>query len=484
MAHHHILTEADVTAADGAAREVLQALLNQSRRKTDSGSIISYRATANKSVLCLIHGFGGDPVTTFGKMPELITADDSLRGWDLLSIGYSTELLPDIGQGIWSADPDISKIAGFLTTYLQILFGQYQRVALLGHSMGGLVIQRALLNMQDISRISNVLLYGTPSGGLRKATFIRWLKRQASDMDIDGRFIRELRSDWTQRFGSDYPFRFATIAGESDEFVPPTVSLSPFPPQYHHYTSGNHIGMVKPVDASELSFLILKGQLSDSPGIYGGRPEDRSNLHAHYLQQVNSLGARLNELDSKGFKAYIFALEGLGRLEEAIETLEQSALLQHNTDCMGILGGRYKRKYLLEQTSESLEKAIHWYEAALQLSTQAANSGQMYYHAINLAFLYLMRDETDLRKPREMAQLALQQCALDPGTAFWKTATQAEAHLYLGEFDQAKKLYAAAIAQSGGDLRAISSMRLNALYACDSLHRADWRQVLQQLLGT
>jgi hypothetical protein len=108
----------------------------------------------------------------------------------------------------------------------------------------------------------------------------------------------------------------------------------------------------------------------------------------------------------------------------------------------------------------------------------------MYYHAINLAFLYLMRDETDLRKPREMAQLALQQCALDPGTAFWKTATQAEAHLYLGEFDQAKELYAAAIAQSGGDLRAISSMRLNALYACDSLHRADWRQELQQLLGT
>lgn len=483
MPIRHLLTDADIASAIGVSKIVIKELLQQTRQQENKGAVITHRSNGNQNMLCLIHGFSGDAETTFGSMPELITSDDSLLGWDLISIGYSTELLPDIGKGLWSADPDINKIAGYLRTYLQILFSHYNRIALVGHSMGGLVIQRAMLNMADIQKISHVLLYGTPSGGLKKAMYLRWLKNQIRDMDKEGPFIASLRKEWTQKFEKGHPFSFAVIAGESDEFVPPESSLKPFPEEYHHYTSGNHTSMVKPVKAEETSFLILKKHLNDAPRHLFGDDRDVSNLIAQYHKDVQTLGPKLNELDAKGFKKYIFALEGIGRIEGAVETLEKAELLQHNTDCMGILGGRYKRKYLLEQTKEPLEKAIYWYEKALRLSEQAAVSSQIYYHAINLAFLYLMRDETQLQLPRQLADLAVRHCALDESESFWKDATKAEAYLYLGDFDKSKALYASAIAKSGNDIRVISSMRLNALYACNSLHRADWADEMQQLLG-
>ncbi|MFM8488479.1 MAG: esterase/lipase family protein, partial [Bacteroidota bacterium] len=213
-----MLTEAAISLATGASKVVLRELMDQSGNEDEKGSIIPYRSVGNKSILCLVHGFSGDAEKTFKPMPELITEDEDLSGWDIISIGYSTDLLPDIGKGIWAADPDITKIAGFLQTNLEILFNHYDRVALLGHSMGGLVIQRALLNLEDSHRITHVLFYGTPSGGLKKASGFKWFKKQIRDMSEDGPFISTLRNDWSSRFVEDYPFKFATVAGESDEF--------------------------------------------------------------------------------------------------------------------------------------------------------------------------------------------------------------------------------------------------------------------------
>ncbi len=480
MSIKKLLSDAAISAAKGVSKIVLGKLL-QSVKGENKGAIIPYRSEGNENIICFIHGFSGDPESTFRPIPEFIIADNELNGWDVISIGYSTDLMPNIAKGIWAANPDISKISDYLQTNLDILSEHYNRVALIGHSMGGLVIQRAILNRVDIHKITHILFYGTPSRGLKKAWFLRWFKNQISDMDYEGEFIKKLRFEWNEKFNHNYPFKFATIAGELDEFVPINSSLEPFPKEYHCITAGNHITMVKPERIEDTSFQVIKKILNSNNQYLIGSDRELNNLIAKYYEEVDSLGKKLNDLDVKGFKRYIFALEGTGKIDDAIKVIEESDILKSNTDIMGILGGRYKRKYLIEETKTFLNKAIYWYDKALQLSLQANNSSQIYYHAINLAFLYLMLDEADLTETKEMAELALKHCELAKGGEYWEDATVAEAYMYLNNFENCKTYYKSAIVKCNGSLRETSSMFINAIYACNSLNRLDWKKEIENI---
>ncbi|MBI3137364.1 MAG: hypothetical protein HYZ15_02130 [Sphingobacteriales bacterium] len=484
MAIPKILSDAAISVAKGVSKVVLGKFL-QSVKGGNKGAIVPYRSEGNENIVCFIHGFSGDPESTFKPIPEFIIAESELNGWDVLSIGYSTDLMPNIGKGIWAANPGLSKIADYLQTNLDILFEHYNRIALIGHSMGGLVIQRAIINRADIHKISHVLFYGTPSGGLKKAWFLRWFKNQISDMDYEGEFIKRLRSEWEERFKHNYPFKFATIAGELDEFVPVKSSLEPFPTDYHFITSGNHITMVKPENSADTSFQVIKRMLCIGKEISYliGSDKELNNLIAKYFEDVDSLGKKLNDLDPRGFRRYIFALEGIGKIDDAIRVLEESEILESNTDMMGILGGRFKRKYLIDETKSLLDKAIYWYDRALQLSLQANKSSQIYYHAINLAFLYLMFDETDLTKTKEMAELALRHCQIANSGEYWEDATIAEAYLYLNDFEQSKYFYGSAITKCNQRIRETSSMFMNAIYACNSLNRLDWKKEIENVFA-
>jgi hypothetical protein len=97
--------------------------------------------------------------------------------------------------------------------------------------MGGLVIQRALVITPELrKRTTHLFLFGTPSAGLVKAHLISWLKQQVNNMSARGRFIEQLRSDWSRLKLDIAPhFKLFVAAGETDQFVPPSSSLEPFP---------------------------------------------------------------------------------------------------------------------------------------------------------------------------------------------------------------------------------------------------------------
>lgn len=474
-----ILSVILVSKAKGISKVVLGKLL-KSIKGGNSGVIVPYRSDGNKNIICFVHGFCGDPSSTFNPMPEFILKEKTLRGWDVISIGYSTDALPNIGKGVWASTPDISKIAGYLNTNLDIIFKDYKRVALIGHSMGGLVIQKAILNMHNINKISHVLFFGTPSGGLKKAWFVRWFKKEIKDMEYEGEFINNLRKEWNERFTDDYPFRFATIAGELDEFVPTKSSLEPFPKKYWGFTAGNHSTMVKPKSTNDTSFQVIRKILRSENNYLMGLDEEKLNqLTADYHETIDKLEEKLATIGNSGFREYIFALEGTGKIDKAIKLIEQSERIKTNTDFMGILGGRWKRKYLLEDNEEYLLSAIEWYDKALSISINDNNNGQIYYHAINLAFLYLMQEQHNLSKTKQMAQLALDHCEISSQGQYWESATKGEAYLYLNNSEESKKFYTEAIAKCDGDIRAISSIMINAIYACNYLNRNDLKNELE-----
>jgi pimeloyl-ACP methyl ester carboxylesterase len=124
--------------------------------------------STQKQAMVFVQGFSGDAHKPFGMLPAFLAGDRELEAWDLFCFGYTTSLAPDV-TGVWTADPDLSTPTGLLLEFCKNKLKEYQRLALIAHSMGGLIAQLAILNPAVEGRISHVALFGTPSAGLRKA---------------------------------------------------------------------------------------------------------------------------------------------------------------------------------------------------------------------------------------------------------------------------------------------------------------------------
>src|SRR5258708_2394846 len=184
----------------------------------------------NQTAIVFVHGFSGDRKKTWNRIPEFLPADKRMRGWDLYGFGYGSHIGFDI-LGLWSAEARIEEIAIKLHGTPEIDKKNYKSVAFVAHSMGGLVVQRALLQSAELrKRTTHVFLFGTPSAGLAKASAFRWVKQQINNMNAGGEFIARLRSDW-KRLKLDVapPFKLFTTADDPHHFVPPHSSPRPFP---------------------------------------------------------------------------------------------------------------------------------------------------------------------------------------------------------------------------------------------------------------
>lgn len=416
--------------------------------------LVTHRNKRADAAIVLIHGFGGDATVTWGKFPELLAADPSLRGWDVFSIGYSTCLTLDV-QGIWAADPEIITLGGLLdSAAVAPPLDHYRSLAFVAHSMGGLLLQQALVTTPDlVKRTEAVLLFGTPSAGLVKARGIGgWLKRQVRDMVKDGPFITGLRGAWSRTFAKRVPFKLLAIAGDRDEFVPRTSSIEPFPKEVQRVVYGNHLQIVKPDDANHLGFKTAVKALQ--PGA------DRDWLDSalvavesrDFETAIRELEPRHQELDDDGIVMLALALESKQQSEKAIEILTQRDRL--STDPLGVLAGRLKRRWLVERRRGDAERSLELYRQGLDRAAAANDHGQAFYHAINVAFMEraFMKREAEAKK---LAEVALEQCG-HAAQDKWRFATEGEAHLQLGNTEFAVEGYRAAMRDQPKPWQAVS----------------------------
>ncbi len=431
------------------------------------GDIICYRKQDNyNNVLLFVHGFSGSASETFGSTPDLLIDQEEFKGWDIFSIGYSSDIFPSIGKGLWSVNPNITKIGMYLNTLLSNQFSDYNRIAFVGHSMGGLAVQRAILDVDESiqQKISHVLFFGTPSGGLKKASWFEFWNTQVVDLSSESDFIKLLRSDWKEKFPADYTFSFKTIAGSKDEFIPVDSSLVPFDKKYHGVIEGNHISMIKPKDKDDIqhqSFQIILKSLTDkNTDDLKGDPEELNLLLGEYQTIINKYLPNAKLIDTKALVKLVFALECNGRRTEAIQVLLEHSKANTDSDTMGIIGGRYKRKYQLNNFQSDLDSAFEYYEKGLMLSQNNQDKKQVFYHSINLAFLNIVAKD-NISEMKRYAQLALDNCNTE-SKDMWEIATIAEANMYLGNIDIAEVYYKKAADVAGTDARSKTSMYSNA----------------------
>ncbi len=437
--------------------------------------VTKFRETENSnSAILFVHGFSGDADKTFGETPKLLIANGDLDGWDMFPLGYSGNVVPEMGKNIWACASDIKRNSDFLITSIKNKFSKYKRIAIVAHDLGGIVAQQALLEIEktDLDRISHVLFFGTPSNGLPEIELKNFFTYSTEEKELKegSPYMQRLRDAWDGKFQNNYPFTFKTIAATRDEFVPISSSLDSFAKEYHEVIDGSHFSIVQIKDEDDDGYRAILNTLTNQSFLNKFSNKEEINIAmGEYNAVINSLLPKLKELDSKGLERLIYALEAAGREEEAMKILNEHPEAKDNSNLLGIMGGRYKRQYLKTHTAEDLRMAFKHYSDALKISEAKNDYSQIYYHAINLAFLSLMKGEQG--DMASFADQAYQATAKDPFPSLWKLATMGEAFLYKGDFENSKENYGKAAAMAG--LREKISIHANAYNAYVSLMQTD-----------
>lgn len=410
----------------------------------DEVSTTEHRNQGADAALVFIHGFGsaGNP---FGMLPALLASEPALAEWDIYELAYNTGLLPDF-RGLWAADPDIPLLATYLRSRATLdPIGGYRSLAFVAHSMGGLVVQRGLVDDRDlVGRASHVFMFGTPSGGLKSGRLGRFLKRQVADMAIGGPFITDLRQRWNDQFEARRPFDLWVVAGDRDEFVPATSSLGPFPTEVQLVAPGNHTELVNVLAPGTMTQQIVSEGLIGNAAPAGPWNSARVAVERREFEAaIAELMPNAEKLDERHLVELALALDASGRRDEAMALLEKNAGI-HGTDVKGTLAGRRKRNWIAEGLRDDGEAALDLYSQSLAEALAAGDHDQAYYHAINIAFLELAY-KGDHAGARKAAQQALDEAA-QAEAGFWRAASEAEAELYLSATARAVEGYRAAVA--------------------------------------
>lgn len=473
--------------------KLISTIPNFGRRKNTTPSEpaparIDHRSNDQDVALILIHGFSGKANTTWGDFSEYLLNEPTINSWDIYSVGYASSLRIDLPK-LWSADANIDILAQGLKTVLCLPpFDSYSRIAIAAHSMGGLVVQRAILNDTGISnRLSHLFLFGTPSGGLKKARVFARLKRQVRDMVEGSTFIKSLRSDWEQRYKSGTPFAFRAVAGERDEFVPASSSLIPFTDDVRAVVPGNHLEIIRPVDNQDPSLILvieaLNGGTANNSVVDGARVAVELG---DFNSAIETLHPRAADLDDNALVSLALALEGIGKGDQALAVLEGQYRggAMTSTEALGVLAGRVKRRWLVDRVATDWSRARELYLAGFNQAEFDLDHNQAFYHAINVGFLDLLISPPNSSVPsgvRAMAERALFHCQKTDET-HWRFATEGEAQLMLGNLDGAIILYDKAISLTNSP-REINSMYSQAIRVATRIFGSDGAKQLETLFN-
>lgn len=214
-----------------------------------------------KDSVIFIHGWRGDE-DSFGKMPAYISErTECLTG----VYSYPT--------GIWEKSPSIDMIARNFDNWVRNNVSS-QRIAIVAHSMGGLVARRFVsLQFERSDRIDNLIrlfvFIASPHNGAVLANIGRHVptfrKIQLNDLSTDSSFLFSLNADWNKWVLSKYSKESSIrcIVGANDKVVPinSAIGLDPNPIPI---LEAGHIDIVKPEDENSEVVITASRLLQES----------------------------------------------------------------------------------------------------------------------------------------------------------------------------------------------------------------------------
>jgi pimeloyl-ACP methyl ester carboxylesterase len=418
--------------------------------------------SGNRAAIIFIHGGGGDPVQTWGRFPQYLAADRRAGGWDVYSYGYvSTGPNKLLGLGAArlvkyllgvTGDPLVPSLADGFSTALRVEpFKHYGALAIIAHSLGGIITQRMLVDHPDLGlRLRFLFLFGVSSNGF-EGWGIDAMMDQIRSIRPGSPLIRDLRDRWRSLYiDRPAPFECWAVAGDQDRFIPRESSLDPFPRERCLVVPGDHESMKDPVDERSRAVQLVLERLSGETLHADRWGSARAAVElGEYQQAIQRLEPHLGELDEEGIVTLALALESVGRSEDALKAVEK--VKPDDTDALGVLAGRLKRRWLLYRSRADADKTLEYYSEGYRRASEKGRHDQAYYHGINVAFMQLAYLK-DRKAAEETARAVVEHCR-QSGPGYWQLATGAEASLYLREFDAAFAGYEKALAEPDVPLR-------------------------------
>ncbi|MDF1755157.1 MAG: hypothetical protein P1U89_20380 [Verrucomicrobiales bacterium] len=416
--------------------------------------LFSYRPTNdNRNAVVFIHGFSGNYLDTWGNFPWILASDLSLQDYDFWSLGYPTSRKFDMV--FWEADPRLDELTDYLgSRFTKGELSDYESVSLVCHSMGGLLARRMILKYPKIeSKLKSLTMFGTPNNGLKKASFISKLKAQVSDMVPDSQFICSLNNEWSERYSNgETPFSLLSITGLSDDFVPKENSHFSGFCDDPIFVQGNHLSMVKPATHNCESVKIFKNVLEQDMTLQQAQVRqmsiaDEALTTDHFEFEISQITGKEPDFVKRVVKLAL-EIEAAGHSERALQFLKEWK--SHHTDIQGTYAGRLKRRWQVFNDINDAIEALDNYKQALEISLTNDDADQVYYHAINVAFMYFVTRLSGLDESLEQAQIYARQAneySRKTDTNYWNMATLAESYLYFEQTEEAITCYKMALSQ-------------------------------------
>lgn len=197
--------------------------------KPPSTGVLSFTFTPELSqkLIVFVHGVFGDPSEAWTNRsgvswPDLIKDDKTLQDFTVATYRYDTPYL--------QRSSSINEIAGRMLRQLedQDVFGKYNEIYFIAHSMGGLVVKRVLVDLnrqtqiEKLHKVKAVLYISTPAQGAKIAEVGSWFSSnpQLHDMhpaDDFNTFVQALEDQWQNllRDRGSFPFPRSFCAHET-----------------------------------------------------------------------------------------------------------------------------------------------------------------------------------------------------------------------------------------------------------------------------
>jgi SMODS-associated NUDIX domain len=231
------------------------------------------RDTTNEGLVLFVHGLGEDSKATWGNFEALISADKALRGFQVAYFSYPT--LP-FRLPFGRRYPGIQTLAQALATQIENRHQSFQEITLVCHSLGGLIGKQYLIDCISVGRplrVKRALFYAVPNNGASLAAvgnMIAWRHLQLRQLCRDSDVIRSIVQAW-ERNHADSKIDVRYVVAALDRVVDEqSARLTWANEDVEVVVDRGHIDLVKPRDADDLSFLILKNHLRRTPKLSPG----------------------------------------------------------------------------------------------------------------------------------------------------------------------------------------------------------------------
>jgi pimeloyl-ACP methyl ester carboxylesterase/cation transport regulator ChaC len=267
----------------------------------------------SKRHVVFVHGFNDKAADCWGEMRDHLEQDARLsQAFEYSLFEYDTAITR---MALLKRLPSLDEIGAELVAFLdRTLVGgtsfqdSYIDTTLVGHSMGGLVVQSCLVQLlnsgrgREFDRIRQAILFATPNFGSDLLKILRRLLapivpnpqeealRAFSEQAMHiHQTVRERIIDARSRGDHTYPLPMYCFWGDSDDVVPQWSARGYFP--HGEPLKGDHSNLHKPevFSAKHSEREAKKGLGKDSTGRYDAFVEALMHPHGHkHIWEVES----------------------------------------------------------------------------------------------------------------------------------------------------------------------------------------------------